>query len=112
MTDAGKFRNWVRWMRKNFRGEYPVRVYMVPRAQIKEGELGETFLRQSVTGPERMLVRVSEAENEDLTIDTLIEEWAHYLRFHLPKFGDPENHDPIYGAIFNEIKSKWYDESR
>lgn len=103
MTDRTLFENWKRRLRKEFPSCYPVRVLLVSPSRIpaKNGTCEADERR-------RFTIRIADNQPWQLTLDTLMEEWAHLLRFHLWHI-DGVEHDAIYGAIFNTIKAKWHD---
>ena len=107
MTDRKKFQAWVRWLRRKFRGERPVRVSLVPQS-VLPGDCGECRPVEGANGTS-YVVSIVDSMNKTMTRDTLWEEWSHYLRFHLPRCGDAAKHDEVYGAIFNFIKRSWAD---
>lgn len=109
MTDSAMFREWTRWLRKNFAGTVPVVVRRVSQSRIPT-LCGECEMHWTAKGaPERCEIRIVESQGMTTTRDTLWEEWAHYLRMHTPGVGDCDKHDEIYGAFFNLIKRSWDD---
>lgn len=109
MTDHKKFRKWVRELRKSWPMTYPVFVFFVPPGHKHlEGHDGHThaFGKEK---PEKFHIYIASNLNSGSTADTLAEEWAHCLRFHMWKNGG-KAHDPIFSAIFGEIKRTWLDD--
>ena len=108
MTDRKKFRRWLSELRRKFPSAIPVRVYLVKPSKIP-GLCGES---DPISDPEtgdtkRVVIRIADNLSKQATADTLAEEWAHALRFHLKLDAGPNGHDEIYGAIFNKLKEKW-----
>lgn len=103
MTDLRKFERWKKWLRRRWAGTLPVRVMLVPAARLPD-DCGICEERLNAQGKRTgFIIHVADSLSVDSTFDTLIEEWAHYLRFQVPNPLDDE-HDAIFGAIFNEIK--------
>lgn len=110
MTDRKQFRKWVRELRKLWPLTYPVQVFLVhPSHPCLEGNYGHTYAFGDET-PEKFRIYVTNHINLSSTADTLAEEWAHCLRFHMWK-NNGKAHDAIYSAIFGEIKRTWMDDS-
>lgn len=109
MRNRSEFCRWVRQLRREFPGLYPVRVMLVPGGRIP-GAWGDCVVTLDGDGmPERFLIRVADNQSEQQTRETLWEEWAHYLRLHLPMVGKAACHDELYGVIFNLIKRRHHD---
>lgn len=81
MTDRQAFAACVAWLRKHFPGHRPVRVYLSPRSRVIDRAHGECTWS---VDERRCVIHVADDQNYEQTIDTLWEEWAHYLRDHLP----------------------------
>lgn len=106
MTDEKDFRRWVAWLRKRFKSCYPVRVLRVPQNKIP-GHAGMCTADEN----RRFTIRIAQGMTWMETQETLFEEWAHVLRHHL--WGvEGDEHDSIYGAIYNEIKVAWHDKKK
>lgn len=109
MTDRAEFHAWVRWLRRNFPGARPVRVYLCKRRLI-DGHHGLCTLYHDAG---RATIQIADDQNAEQTLDTLLEEWAHYLRDHLPPMrGHDSDHDEIYGVIYARLKRSWHPEPK
>lgn len=104
MQDRKEFARWVRWLKRHFPVTDTVRVSLVPPSQMEAGDLGETCYGNSVTR-----VRIASNLSIDLTLETLVHEWAHIRRDHLPEspFDTPGGHDATFYTILGEIDSAW-----
>lgn len=107
MTDLKKFKKWVRELRKLFPSSYPVRVMLVHPSKVPDRADGYCHA-YGVNHPDHFNIYVANNLSISATADTLAEEWAHCLRFHVWKY-DGDAHDSIYAAIFGEIKRGWLD---
>ena len=110
MTDLKKFRKWVREIRKLFPSTYPVRVMLVHPSKVPDRADGYCHA-YGEDHPERFNIYVANTMSPSSTADTLAEEWAHCLRWHIWKY-DGDAHDAIYSSIFGEIKRGWLDNER
>lgn len=108
MTDRQAFAACVAWLRKHFPGHRPVRVYLSPRSRVIDRAHGECAWS---VDERRCVIHVADDQNYEQTIDTLWEEWAHYLRDHLPPMnGHDSDHDELYGCIRARIQRAWLGE--
>lgn len=107
MFDRKKFWSRARELRRKFPSCYPVRIRIVSANSIK-GHYGLT-IAYAVNGDlKSCVIKLADTMDLSTALDTLAEEWAHALRYHLFKVHDGKNgHDQIYGAIFNKIKEEW-----
>lgn len=121
MTDRKLFRRWVARLRREFPGRYPVRVLLVPSHQLTRdhgremcgdccfddgGPAGSGDEGDPAAG--RCTIRIAQSMNATTTRDTLIEEWAHYLQWHLlPRACREPEHGPVYAAIYSLILSSF-----
>lgn len=104
MTDLKDFRRWVKWLRKNFTPCYQVKVLLLPTAKMPVAHDGYC----TADDKRNFTIKVRAGMAWPETQRVLQEEWAHMLRFHLWNV-DGDEHDAIYGAIFNTIKAKWHE---
>lgn len=102
MCDPKLVRRWRRFLNREFKSVYPVRVKLVHPKEIPTHD-GYT----TASADKRFTIKISNALDWSATQITLWEEWAHVLRFHLWHVDGGEGHDQIYGAIFNQIKQAW-----
>lgn len=104
MTDVKKFRNWCRWLRRNARVPYPVRIY---RRQPSSNDNGlATWQYDSNGNPIEGIIEIAPNLSSDHTADILIHEWAHLMRA-LIHIGDSASEDHIQAAIEREISNEW-----
>ena len=78
MTDRRDFRRWVKRLRKEFAPCYPVRVLLVKPSRIPANN-GTC----EADNAKRFTIRIADGQTWQTTLETLWEEWAHMLRFHL-----------------------------
>jgi hypothetical protein len=102
-TDKADFKRWVAWLRKHFRPCYPVTVKLVEPSKMPVAHSGQC----TATEGRRFTIKICAGMDWQVTQDTLFEEWAHMLRFHLWNI-DGDEHDAIYGAIYNTIKVAYH----
>lgn len=88
-----KLKKVVRWLRKTYPARRPVVVRVVAR---QDGLHGLCLIDE-----ERALIRLTE-QDEQLMIDTLMEEWVHVLRHDTPVTVEAE-HDAIFWAILGTV---------
>jgi hypothetical protein len=107
MQDAKTFRDWVKWLRRHFPSEYPVTVRLVSRTKVKS-VVGTAYAGYVFTPePEaRFDVFIDKKLTYMDTLDSLLHEWAHVLREHLPKstYDTTEDEDVVYQAIYGRIR--------
>lgn len=107
MFDRQKFWRRARELRKEFPSCYPVQIKIVSVRSIP-GHYGLTIAYAVDGYLKRCVIKLAETMDLSTALDTLAEEWAHVLRYHLFWIHDGKNgHDQIYGAIFNKIKEEW-----
>lgn len=104
MTDRKRFASWVRWLRRRFPSDIPVRVRLSPPERMPAKHFGFCVFDDE-TG--RAVLDVADNQNEIQTRESLFEEWAHVLRFHLHRIGEPPWHDALYGVLFTLLKDAW-----
>lgn len=89
---------------------YPVRIHLVHPSKVPDSKENHCTTQSYERDGKLSHFRIWIANNqsEQGTADSLADEWAHVLRWHIYLVDDgPNGHDAIYGAIYNEIKEKW-----
>lgn len=102
-TDRKDFRRWCCWLKKEFPSCYPVRILLLPNDKMPVAHDGQC----TATPERRFTIKIRDGLDWQATQETLFEEWSHLLRFHLWQV-EGEEHDAIYGAIYNTIKARWH----
>lgn len=112
-TDAERqLRQCARWLRRRWPLASPVRVVRVGPAVLARDHPGGAYGDcQRDTSSGRFTIRIVNVGSADALVETLIEEWAHALRWHLPQYGDGADwHDDIFGAIHNRVRKMWLED--
>lgn len=102
-----EFRKLVKRLRKAFPPKIPVRVYYVSKKRVQKAYGSSEYdlfgLTVYDTEKEIISIYIAEDDHHQHVVDTLIEEWAHMLRYHLPTMAGDRDHDEIFGSIRNRI---------
>lgn len=103
MADRTKAERWKRRLRIEFPSRIPVRVVWVPVGMlIANGDrlYGQTIFDELA---QRLTLQLEDGPDDGIARDTLLHEWAHCLRFHVPYGEHGSDHDEIFAAIYGRI---------
>jgi hypothetical protein len=105
-----------RWCQRHHPSAGPVRIRLVPAQRLRQAaveygcdcpDYGLTI--RSEDWHFTVLLRADLSHEK--TVDTLLHEWAHVLRLHMPCATGDTAHDDIYAAIDGRIRRTYNGES-
>jgi hypothetical protein len=103
MADRAKVEHWKRRLRAEFPSRIQVRVVWVPTGHLLAA--GERLYGQTIfdDASQKLTLQLEDGPDEGIVLETLLHEWGHCLRFHVPYGEHGSDHDEIFAAIYGRI---------